>query len=219
MTRSSANNHRVVDPTISAMARRAKEGSLPCFAELVKRLEGRLFNFLLRRTGSADDAEDLTQEAFVRAWQRIERYDPRYQFTTWLFTIANRLAATHYRRARRESVVRSSLQPSAEADSPASVIAEREQGRLLWDIADRVLTDTQRTALWLRFAEDLPVREIAAVMGKSRVTVRVTLLRARNALAACAGTAESPSRVASLPAPAPTRIHELQEQLAGELSC
>ena len=99
------------------------------------------------------------------------------------------------------------------------MITDQEQGRLLWDIADRVLTDTQRTALWLRFAEDLPVREIAAVMGKTRVTVRVTLLRARNALAACVGTAESPSRAASLPAPGSHKIHELQEQLAGELSC
>lgn len=162
----------------------AQRGSLPCFAELVKRFEGRLLNFLRRKTGSIHDAEDLAQDAFVRAWQRIEQYDPRWQFSTWLFTIAHRLAKTHRRRGE-VSVSYDVLEPATgDRDDPVRLLADREQGGQLWETADRILSETQRTALWLRYAEDLSNADIAAITGRSRVSVRVALFRAREALAA-----------------------------------
>ncbi len=163
---------------------RAQRGSLPCFAELVRRFEGRLLNFLRRKTGSLHDAEDLAQDTFVRAWQRVDQYDPRWQFSTWLFTIAHRLAITH-RRRREVRTSRDMLEPATgHRDEPLRVLADREQGGQLWETADRILTETQRTALWLRYAEDLSNTDIAAITGRSRVSVRVTLFRAREALAA-----------------------------------
>ena len=74
------------------LACRAQAGSLPSFAKLVERYQGRLYNFLLRRVGHADDAEDLAQDTFVRAWERIDRYRTTWRFSTWLFTIGSRLA-------------------------------------------------------------------------------------------------------------------------------
>src|SRR6478672_168395 len=82
------------------LAERAAAGSVPSFGELVTRFEVRVFNFLLRKMGSRADAEDLTQESFVRAWERITSYDRQWRFSTWLFTIASRLAVSHYRRQR-----------------------------------------------------------------------------------------------------------------------
>ena len=67
---------------------------MPCFAELVGRFETRIFNFLRRRTTVATDAEDLTQDTFMRAWERIGQYEPGRRFSTWLFTVAARLAIT-----------------------------------------------------------------------------------------------------------------------------
>ncbi|MEE8146382.1 MAG: sigma-70 family RNA polymerase sigma factor, partial [Longimicrobiales bacterium] len=84
----------IEDLPVCTLVSRAQTGSLSSFAELVARFEGRLFNFLLRRTRCVADAEDLAQDTFVRAWQRIRRYDPRWRFSTWLFTIAHRLAVT-----------------------------------------------------------------------------------------------------------------------------
>ena len=101
---------------IPHLVSRAQHGSLPCFAELVKRFEGRLFNFLVRRTVTTHDAEDLVQDAFVRAWQRIDQYDPRWQFSTWLFTIANRLAITHGAAGNARSTG-----PTAEMFPPSSM--------------------------------------------------------------------------------------------------
>ncbi len=164
---------------------RAQSGSLPCFAELVKRFEGRLFNFLCRRTGSTHDAEDLAQDAFVRAWRRIEQYNPRWQFSTWLFTIAHRLAITHLQRRRRERGTCNGREiATAQRDDPGRIVADRDHCDLLWETADRILTTSQRTALWLRYAEEISNKEIAAITGCSQVSVRVTLFRAREALAA-----------------------------------
>ncbi len=163
---------------------RGQRGSLACFAELVKRFEGRLYNFLYRRTGSTHDAEDLAQDAFVRAWQRIDQYNPQWQFSTWLFTIAHRLAITHHQRRRRERGTCNDRDiATVERDDPARIVADRDQCDLLWETADRILNKSQRTVLWLRYAEELSNKEIAAVMGRSQISVRVTLFRAREALA------------------------------------
>ncbi len=173
----------MTSPTVPDLAAHAQAGSLSSFARLVERFEGPLFNFLLRRTGSAADAEDLTQDAFVRAWQRIDQYDPRWQFSTWLFTIAARLAITHVRRHRSERAKWRLARPgSPHEDDPARLVAQREQGGLLWDLADRVLSEPQRAALWLRYAEGLSVRDIASVLGKTQIAVRVRLFRARKTL-------------------------------------
>ena len=174
-----------LDDRERALVERARAGSLPAFTGLVKRFEGRLFNFLLRRTRCPDDAEDLAQEAFMRAWQNLDRYDARWQFSTWLFTNANRRAIAHHKRAR-PVLASDGLDghPCEDGSAAHRRAADREQYRLIWDLADRLLSETQRTALWLRYAEDLSNADIAAITGRSRVSVRVTLFRAREALAA-----------------------------------
>ncbi len=193
------------EQSIADLVGLAKGGSLPAFAAIVSRLEGRLYNFLLRRTRSAADAEDLAQESFVRAWQRIGQYDPRFQFTTWLFTIANRLAAAHYRKnGRIERARRRDPAPGRPPDDPARRVADADLTRHLWAVADRELSVHQRTALWLRYAEDLSIREIARITGRTQTAVRVTLFRARASLGAC---------VAGRAQPVP------EDRLAGGIPC
>jgi RNA polymerase sigma-70 factor (ECF subfamily) len=174
--------------TPEELALRAQRGSLAHFGELVTRFEGRLFNFLLRRTRNAEDAADLTQETFVRAWERIERYDSAWRFSTWLFTIGARLAASHHRARRRHPTVSGVEHHAASTQEPGSQGAH-ELGARLWRLAERVLSDDARMALWLRYAEDLSIGEIAVVMGKTEVGVRVCLFRARQALAQASGLA------------------------------
>jgi RNA polymerase sigma-70 factor (ECF subfamily) len=207
-----ARPRRLGDLEVPELVSRARNGSLPCFAELVRLYEGRLFNFLLRRTRSAADAEDLVQETFVRAWQRIGQYNPRWQFSTWLFTIARRLAiaqiVAHERRRQGEAAPACLAHAASGVRDPAGPLTDREQCRHIWALADRILPETQRTALWLRYAEGLGTKEIARVLGKSRVMVRVTLFRAREALAAR-------RRAEGAPAPAA----KTTQPLTGELVC
>jgi len=165
------------------LAVRAQAGSMPAFAELVDRFEGRLFNFLFRRVGSGADAEDLTQEAFLRAWQRIGTYRPQWRFSTWLFTIASRLAVS---RSRRRSAARSDRTREDLAAAPVNVQAgiERTETRSrIWALVGESLGPEQQSAVWLRYVEDMAVKDIATVLGRTQVSVRVMLFRARAVLA------------------------------------
>jgi RNA polymerase sigma-70 factor (ECF subfamily) len=162
--------------TPEELAARSKRGSMEAFARLVAIFEARLFNFILRKVGNRVEAEDLTQETFLRAWKRIGSYRSRWRFSTWLYTIAARLAISHARRGKGPGRL-------SEDDRESPGPAQGEDRRWVWKLVDEVLTEEQRTAVWLRYVEDMGIGEIATVMGKSEVSVRVMLFRARAALA------------------------------------
>jgi RNA polymerase sigma-70 factor (ECF subfamily) len=166
------------------LALRAQSGSMPAFVELVSRFEGRLYNFLLRRAPTSSDAEDLTQETFLRAWQKIKSYRGSHRFSTWLFTIAARLA-TDWRRtyARRKAHDQQVGTKHAQRQIETVHEVKTDNSRSIWDVAQLVLNDQQHAAMWLRYVEDLSITEIARVLGKTSIGVRVTLHRSRQILA------------------------------------
>src|SRR5512137_1234428 len=82
-----------------SLAARAAAGSCAAFEELVTRYTGRLFHFLKPRSASREDLEDLVQETFFRAYRNIDRYDARWRFATWLYTVGTRLAISRHRAA------------------------------------------------------------------------------------------------------------------------
>ena len=139
----------------------------------------RLFQFLHHRTGNAQDAEDLVQDTFVKAYKNIHRYRDSWKFSTWLFTIAARLANSHYRRTRPSRAVGHIESGKSE---PVDALDQQVTQQGLWALA-RGLSMNQYRALWLRYAEDMSIKEIALVMRKSQVNVRVLLYRARINLA------------------------------------
>jgi RNA polymerase sigma-70 factor (ECF subfamily) len=160
------------------LAWRAKQGCQASFTELVHRYAPRLQVFLRRKTRHRHEVEDLVQDTFIKAYQNLGRYDDSWKFSTWLFTIATRLASSRRRRRERQSGV---------LDLPLQVYTDeavdrREQRESLWaKVAE--LPDSQREALWLRYAEDMSIKEIAMAMGRSQVCVKVLLYRARAGLA------------------------------------
>ena len=176
-----------------ALASRAQSGSSPCFVELIGRFESRIYNFILRRVCAPADAEDLTQETFLLAWRNLARYRPTNRFSTWLFTIASRLAIDSLRaaaRSRRKLEDRAYL-VQAIANDPVHDDTSHHAGSELWALAARVLSSEQHAALWLRYAEDMPIPHIAIALGRTRISVRVMLHRARETLAAHATPAIS----------------------------
>jgi len=175
---SSTNRDTLHNLSAEELVFRARDGSSACFEELVERFSGRLYHFLVRKTANTEDAEDLVQETFVKAYQNLHRYEPTYQFSTWLFTIGVRLAISHYRKAKKNRVLRMEAEIQAAEPGPYEVVAEQEDREKLWHTARRLPPD-QHDALWLRYVEDLPVKEIAIVMDKTRVHVKVLLYRAR----------------------------------------
>lgn len=168
----------------------AVAGSPSAYARLVERYQRPLFRFLVLRTGDADEADELVQDVFVRAWCNLARYDPRHPFGTWLFTIAHRRAVDSHRRRARTSGEFPAREPDSGVREPSETLAAREQQSNLWTLAGRVLGDEARAALWLRHVEGLDVAQVARVLGRSRTSVRVLVHRARRTLAAVLGDRE-----------------------------
>lgn len=166
-------------PSDAELVAQTIRGSAASFEQLVERYQERLFRFLLTRCTSRADAEDAMQDAFVNAYRYLESYDPRWQFSTWLYRIAIRNAVQN---RRRQAAV------EAEAGEHVPDIlqeciqdAEREN---LWLTAKQLLPQDVYAAMWLRYAEDMPVKEVARALGRPQSWTRVALLRARRRLAA-----------------------------------
>ena len=167
--------------TSEELARRAGAGCADSFTALVRRHGGGVFNYLLRMTGNPHDAEDLTQETFLKVFRSLGRADPPVAFTAWLFTIARRTALNHFRAAR--PVDELDPETASGTPDPAALAAATEDRRSLWALARRLVKRRQFEALWLRYAEGLSVKEIARVMRLHSIHVRVLLHRGRQQLA------------------------------------
>jgi RNA polymerase sigma-70 factor (ECF subfamily) len=163
-----------VDAGLATVSARAAAGSVEAFEELALRFEPRIYGFLVRHIGNAHDAEDLTQETFVRAWRAIARFDPTRDFATWIFVIARRAAANHFRARRTHDELTE--------DFPAEIIDSRaDEADAVWRAAKK-LKANQYEALWLRYGEGFSVAQTARVMGLTTIHVKVILHRARKEL-------------------------------------
>ena len=169
------------------LAERVAGGCVASFEQLDRRYRARLVHVMMRRVGREADAEDLAQAALWTAYHKIDRYDPRRKFSTWLYTIALRKAIDLGRSRKRRPTVGGEA-TSALADpqpGPLGRAIRHEQSDAaagIWQLADEVLKPHQWTALWLAYGEDQTPAEIALALGVSRVNARVLLHRARRAL-------------------------------------
>ncbi len=160
------------------------DGDEGAFRILVERWEGVVFAFLVRMLGSREEAQDLTQETFVRMVGAAGRYRPTGQFRSWLLRIAGNLARS---RLRRRRVIRwlsldlAAVDPPAEQPGALADIEHREQCAAVRAAVGR-LPDRQRQALVLRQYHDLSYDEIAQAMGTTTGSVQMLLHRAMNAL-------------------------------------
>ena len=166
--------------TDQELAQQSQAGSLVAFEELVYRYEGRIYGFVANSCGNRADAREVTQDTFVRAFQAIEQFDPRRGFAPWLFTIARRKCLDRYRAAPPPADEEVPEMP--DENDPSELLARREERRSLWDLARRRLSEPQFQALWLKYAEEMNVADIAAVLRKTQTHVKVLLFRARQAL-------------------------------------
>lgn len=165
------------------LAAEAQAGSAAAFEQLVRRLQVPLVHFLLRRTRCLADAEDLAQDAFVRAHRSLTSYSSQWRFRTWLFTIAHRLAINSSRRVRRTGQATPALEEMASPTADVhELVAAEESRRSLWKTATTVLATDEVSALWLLYVEELSTAEIARVLGRSRMAVKTMLFRARKRL-------------------------------------
>jgi len=142
----------------------------------------RIFLLIYRVVGNVDDAQDLTQEAFIKALQRQDQLKDLEKAAHWLSRIATNTAIDFLRRHGRVNFceIDEIAQPLASppADSPEQMLLRAERREYL-EAGLESLTDRERTALILRDIEDLPAEEVAAVLNCSKATVRSHIANAR----------------------------------------
>jgi RNA polymerase sigma-70 factor, ECF subfamily len=165
------------------LIRACLEGSQESFAALVKRHEQRAFWAAYKILGDAEGARDVAQEAFMRVWRALDRFDFSMAFTTWLYRITVNLAIDHLRRNKRHKgvdidVFREALPDRSPGQSPDHGQDSRELARNVRVVLD-TLDEKYRTVLTLRDLEGLSSKQIADITGIAHATVRWRLHVAR----------------------------------------
>ncbi len=168
------------DQADEELACRAQRGCRESFDELMKRYQAPLLHFL-RGRAAPGEAEDLLQEAFLRAYRGLSKYSSDWSVRTWLFTIARRVCIDSGRRSRRTVIVPDDL--CGAGQDAATIASAKEERRTLWAEARRLLSEDEQTALWLHYVEDMPIREVAGVIARSPTATKVLMFRARRRLA------------------------------------
>ncbi len=178
------------DPDIRLMLR-VRDDDPAAFAELVGNYQHRLVGIMHHLVGSADEAEDLAQEVFLRVYRNRKKYSPQAKFSTWLFTIANNLALNALRNRGRKPVVPLDVSESGPLGARPEEQLARDHGATpsfglrQAELADRIraaldtLNERQKMAVVLNKFEDMNYAEIAEVMGLSTKAVKSLLSRAR----------------------------------------
>lgn len=165
-----------------ALACQARTGNDASFEELVRRHGRAVFGFLRRLVRDGHAAEDLAQATFVKAYRNLHRFDADRPFRTWLFTIAHREAVSHLRRTRPAHTPPADRSAGADARAPDRILIDAEARERLWTAARQALDDRAYAALTLRYAEDMDIAEVAAILNVSGIHARVLLHRARATL-------------------------------------
>ncbi|MBI2258068.1 MAG: sigma-70 family RNA polymerase sigma factor [Flavobacteriia bacterium] len=171
----------------------AKNGSQSAFAELMERYRESVYYTMLKMVKNQDDADDLTIEAFGKAFKRIEQYSPIYAFSTWLFKIASNNCIDFMRKKRiqvtsfQTGIVNDDgeimyTEAKSNIQDPEEQIIQAQKVKLMRSLVDK-LKPRYKELVELRYFDELSYEEIAEILNLPLGTVKAQLFRARDFLA------------------------------------
>lgn len=150
----------------------AQNGATDCFTQLVASYQVRLYSYLLARCHNSYDADDVLQETFIKAFKYIKSYNPQWQFSTWLFTIARRILG------KIKAVYHQPLDVIDQFHSTSENEFEVDQNNI-WRLIKNEVSSSHYDVLWFFYVEQLSVKEIAHVLNKSESWVKTNLHRSK----------------------------------------
>ena len=151
------------------------KGDRQAYALLVDEYKSPIYNLAYRIIANVEDADDITQETFIRAYQYLWRYDPRKKYFTWLYTIAFNLIKNHIRKNKKvilsDELNESSLMANNPSPEEKSIEGQEISSYLL------LLEDESQALLIMKYQEELSFDEIAGITGKSLSAVKMRIYR------------------------------------------
>lgn len=176
-----------MEPKEREWLQKAQKGDADAFGALVTLHERFVYNLAYRTLGSVEDAQDVTQEAFVRAWMALPGFRKEAQFRTWIYRIVLNLCLNRAPRLRRDlaALTETEFSDSPEPASRAADILsglEAEEGRKTLQREISRLPESQRLLVTLRYQDDLSYEEIASLVNLPLGTVKTGLFRAKERL-------------------------------------
>lgn len=183
---------KLTDQEIVVLARQGREAA---YRELIGRYQRPVFSLIYRLVRDREKSEDLAQETFIKVLNALDRYDPSYKFSSWIFKIAHNTSLDHLRKKEPQTLSlegsphaetaseqeSSVIQALSTEETPEDYAASRELGATL-EVAIGKLRPEYRTAIVLCHVEGRPYEEIAETMGVPLGTVKTYIHRARNEL-------------------------------------
>jgi RNA polymerase sigma-70 factor (ECF subfamily) len=181
---------------VASLVRRCISGDAAAWEQLVQQFHRRIYNICYRFTGSQDDAQDLTQEVFIKVYRTLSSYDlDKGSFQTWVTTMTRNLLVDHFRKSRQDRATDSIEEPAgAEDDSPSLLdriedagptpdqrLLTREKQQMV-HLALQKLSPELREAVILRDLQDMDYRDIALALKVPEGTVKSRINRGRTEL-------------------------------------
>jgi RNA polymerase sigma-70 factor (ECF subfamily) len=173
---------------IEALIQRCLRGDQAAWELIVRQFWRKVFNVAYKFVGKHDEAEDLTQDIFLKIFKSLDTFDRRANFQTWLISISRNLCIDHYRSVRKEretidrDVDANELTPPSKEPGPVALLEQRDRVTLLRQALSG-LPDTLRTAVLMRDIQELSYQEIADKLRLPEGTVKSRINRGRTELA------------------------------------
>jgi RNA polymerase sigma-70 factor (ECF subfamily) len=173
---------------IEALIQRCLQGDQAAWDQIVRQYWRKVFNVAYKFVGKHDEAEDLTQDIFLKTFRSLDTFDRRANFQTWLISISRNLCIDHYRSVRKEretidrDVDANELSPLSHDAGPMAALEQQDRVALLKQ-AMAALPETLRTAVLLRDIQELSYQEIADRLRLPEGTVKSRINRGRTELA------------------------------------
>jgi RNA polymerase sigma-70 factor (ECF subfamily) len=175
-------------PTVDELIERCLAGDQHAWEQIVRLHWRKVFNVAYKFVGKHDEAEDLTQDIFLKIFKSLSSFDRRANFQTWLISVSRNLCIDHYRSVRKEretidrDVDPGDLMPVSAEVSPYAQLEHRDRVSMLRE-AMTALPETLRTAVLLRDIQELTYQEIADRLALPEGTVKSRINRGRTELA------------------------------------
>lgn len=180
-----------MDTTIRRIIQDVKKGDQQAFAELVELYKDKVYQISYRMVGNVHEAQDIAQEAFLRAYMNIETYDVDRKFSTWLFRIVTNLSIDRLRKKKPDYYMDQEVDGTTGLTLSSQIAATDELPEdqvITYELQDWIqgeilnLPSKYRSAIILKYIEDLSLKEISDVLDLPIATVKTRIHRGREAL-------------------------------------